>query len=202
MEPPENRRPMDNPRPPTTPEEPMPTTCGARCRDGLPCSNPPMNAATRCRMHGGASPQAKTAAVRRQTEADVQKLLADLDVTPVGDPLAALLKLGGQVLAWQEATARLVNELESIRFRAANGTEQLRAEVTLFERATDRACSVLATIARLNIDERLTAVSERQAEAVIGAIEAGLTAAGVSGDRMIDARRAAAQHLRLVDGPS
>ncbi|OPG03073.1 hypothetical protein B1R27_30105 [Streptomyces sp. GKU 895] len=152
-----------------------------------------------CRKHGGASPQARAAAKRRQLEADAYRLLADLDVTPVGDPLAALLKLGGQVIAWQEATARLVNELESIRYRAGNGTEQLRAEVALFERATDRACSVLATIARLNIDERLTIVSERQAEAVIGAVEAALAAAGVSGDQAVEGRQAAARHLRLVE---
>ncbi|QJS13218.1 hypothetical protein HKX69_30030 [Streptomyces argyrophyllae] len=152
-----------------------------------------------CRKHGGASPQARAAAERRQLEVEARALLADLDVDPVGDPLAALLRLGGQVIRWQEATARLLNEVESVRYRGANGTEQLRAEVVLFERATDRACQVLATIARLNIDERLAAVSERQAEAVIGAVEAALAAAGVSGDLAAEGRRAAARHLRLVE---
>ncbi|WSP85336.1 hypothetical protein OG289_42205 [Streptomyces sp. NBC_01235] len=157
-----------------------------------------MNGGERCRMHGGSSPQAKAAAERRQLETEARAMLAELDVDPVSDPLAALLKLGGQALAWQEAAARLVNELQDVRYRAANGTEQLRAEVALFERATDRACSVLATIARLNIDERLMAVSERQAEAVIGAVEAALVAAGVTGDLATEGRRAAARHLRLV----
>ena len=31
-------------------------SCGARTRDGDPCSNPVLNGATRCRMHGGSSP--------------------------------------------------------------------------------------------------------------------------------------------------
>ncbi len=180
----------------------MTTPCGARCRDGSPCTNPPMTSSTRCRMHGGASPQAKTAAERRQTEADVHKLLADLDVTPVDDPFTTLLRLAGQVLSWQEATANLVNQLENIRYQGANGAEQLRAEVGLYERALDRAASVLTAIARLNIDERLVKVSERQAEALIGALDAGLAAAGVTGERVIDAKRAAARHLRLVDGVS
>jgi hypothetical protein len=184
---------------PTPDPPPHARTCGARRRDGGACTNPPMNGGERCRMHGGSSPQAKAAAERRQIEAGALALLADLDVDPVGDPLAALLRLGGQVISWQAATARLVNELESIRYRAGNGTEQLRAEVVLFERATDRACQVLATIARLNIDERLAAVSERQAEAVIGAVEAALAAAGVSGDLAAEGRRAAARHLRLVE---
>lgn len=180
----------------------MTTTCGARCRDGSPCGNPPMNAATRCRMHGGASPQAKTAAERRQTEADVHKLLADLDVTPVGDPFTTLLRLAGQVLSWQEATASLVNQLENIRYQGANGAEQLRAEVGLYERALDRAASVLTAIARLNIDERLVQITERQAAAVLGAIDAALAAAGVDGHAAIEGKRAAARHLRLVDGAS
>ncbi|MDX3578664.1 HGGxSTG domain-containing protein [Streptomyces sp. FL07-04A] len=184
-----------NPDPP-----PHARTCGARRRDGGSCTNPPMNGGERCRMHGGSSPQAKAAAERRTLEADVSRLLAELDVAPVGDPLAGLLKLAGQVVTWQASTAALVNSLESTRYRAANGTEQLRAEVALYERAMDRAANVLGAIARLNIEERLARVSEQQAEAVIGAIEAGLVAAGVPGERMVDARRAVARHLRLVEG--
>lgn len=30
--------------------------CGAECRDGTPCQNPPLIDADRCRMHGGQSP--------------------------------------------------------------------------------------------------------------------------------------------------
>jgi len=30
--------------------------CGAECRDGSPCQNPPLIGANRCRMHGGQSP--------------------------------------------------------------------------------------------------------------------------------------------------
>lgn len=179
----------------------MTTACGARRRDGGACTNPPMSGGERCRMHGGASPQAKTAAVRRQVEGEARALLAELGVTPVDDPLAALLRLGGQVLAWQEATAALVNQLDHIRYQGGSG-EQLRAEVQLYERAMDRAASVLSAIARLRIDERLAEVTQRQAEAVIGAIEAGLTAAGVTGEQMLEARRVAARHLRSVDGAS
>ncbi|MGX9887356.1 HGGxSTG domain-containing protein [Streptomyces sp. NPDC002276] len=176
----------------------MSTTCGARCRDGSPCDNPPMTASSRCRMHGGASPQAKTAAGRRQVEGEARALLAELGVTPVSDPLAQLLQLAGEVLAWQKATAALVNELSSIRYQGGSG-EQLRAEISLYERAMDRAANVLSAIARLRIDERLAEVSEKQAEAVIGAIEAGLAAVGVTGDRALAAKRAAARHLRLVE---
>jgi len=152
-----------------------------------------------CRYHGGAAPQAKAAAVRRQVEVEARQVLAELGVSPVADPFEALLKLAGQVLAWQAATAALVNRLDGIRYQGANGAEQLRAEVALYERAMDRAVTVLSAIARLNIDERLVAVTERQADAVVSAINAALEAAGVDGDQAEQARRAAARHLRSVE---
>lgn len=152
-----------------------------------------------CKFHGGNAPQAKAAAARRRVEVEARQVLAELGVSPVGDPLEALLRLAGQVLAWQEATAALVNRLDSVRYAGANGAEQLRAEVQLYERAMDRAIQVLSAIARLGIDERLVAVTEKQADAVVGAINAALEAAGVSGDQAERARRAAARHLRSVD---
>jgi len=175
----------------------MSTTCGARCRDGSPCSNAPMRGGERCRMHGGASPRAKAAAERRQAEGQAHALLAELGVSPVADPLAQLLQLAGEVLAWQKATASLVNELTSIRYQGGSG-EQLRAEVQLYERAMDRAANVLSAIARLNIEERLMRLSERQADTIIGAVNAALQAAGVTGELVNEARTAAARHLRSV----
>lgn len=152
-----------------------------------------------CKFHGGAAPQAKAAAVRRQVESEARAVLAELGVPAVGDPLEALLKLAGQVLAWQAATAELVNRLDGIRYEGANGVEQVHAEVQLYERSMDRAIQVLAAIARLNIDERLVAVTERQADALVGAVNAAMEAAGVSGEQAEQARRAAARHLRSVE---
>ncbi len=39
--------------------------CGAKKRNGLPCENWALRGANRCRLHGGASPQAKRSAERR-----------------------------------------------------------------------------------------------------------------------------------------
>jgi len=126
-------------------------------------------------------------------------VLAELDVAPVEDPLTALMNLAGQVLAWQEATAGLVNDLETrIRYEGAAGAEQLRAEVGLYERAMDRAEKVLSSIARLNIEERLATISEAQADRVLAAIDAVLAYLGVTGQQAADARQVAARKLRAV----
>lgn len=151
-----------------------------------------------CKLHGGCTPNQSAAAVRQKAEADARQVLADLEVAPVGDPFAALLRLAGQVLAWQEATARLVNELETVRYRGANGAEQLRAEVVLYERAMDRAATVLAVIGRLNIDERLTRISEQQANMIYGAVMTALRVAGLSPEQQDRVKPEIARQLRAV----
>ncbi|MFC8676684.1 hypothetical protein ACFUEN_28865 [Streptomyces griseorubiginosus] len=155
-----------------------------------------------CRVHGGNAPQNRAAGERRiaeqQLEQETRRALAILDVPPVDNPLTALSALAGQVIAWKDALAERVNGLERIRYTDDKRAEQLRSEVALYERAMDRAVNVLGTIGRLRIDERLAAISEQQATVVIGAIEAALAHAGVTGPAASAAKAVAARHLRAV----
>jgi hypothetical protein len=181
-----------------------PRVCGARKRQGEGLCGQAAGWGTdhpgsgRCKLHGGRTAAQGTNVARRQVEEQAREVLAELGAPAVGDPLEALLLLGGQVLAWQRATAELVNRLESVRYRSANGSEQVRAEVVVYERAMDRACTVLSAIARLNIEERLARVSERQADAVVAAVEAGLASAGVTGAAAVEARKVVARRLRVL----
>jgi hypothetical protein len=153
----------------------------------------------RCRLHGGNTRNQRAAAHAQQAEQKARALLANLDVVSVDNPFAALGRLAGQVVAWQETIAGIVNELgERVRYEGAAGNEQLRAEIALYERAMDRCGQVLGMIARLNIEDRMARVSEQQAEIVVSAIEAALAAAGVTGRQADDARKVAAHHLRAV----
>lgn len=156
----------------------------------------------------------KAAAARRVAEAQVLRGLARLDVAPIDDPLTELSKLAGQVVAWKDALGEQVNrlstgtcsgcggedpELAELRYAASGaGTEQLRAEVALFERALDRCAQVLGLIAKLGIDDRMARISERQADAVVRAVEAALAHAGVTGQPAAEARQVAARSLRAV----
>lgn len=172
-----------------------------------------MRGATVCRSHGGAAPQVRSAAARREAEQQVRRGLARLDVTPIDDPLTELSKLAGQVVAWKDALAGKVNQLTGggcsecgftdgdspMRYSADGaGTEQLRAEVALFERALDRCAQVLGLIAKLGIDERMARISERQADAVVRAVDAGLEFAGITGAAAVETRQVVARHLRSV----
>ncbi|MFK5281667.1 HGGxSTG domain-containing protein, partial [Lacticaseibacillus paracasei] len=44
--------------------------CGAKTRAGTPCNRWPPPGATRCRLHGGATPRSKAAAARRIAQAE------------------------------------------------------------------------------------------------------------------------------------
>lgn len=153
----------------------------------------------RCRLHGGNTRNQRVAARAEKVEQDARRVLATLDVQPIEDPFAALSKLAGQVVSWQEAMSAIVNDLgDRVRYETEGGAEQLRAEIALYERAMDRTGSILGMIAKLDIEDRMARVTERQADALVSALEAGLAAIGVTGTQADEARQAAARHLRAV----
>lgn len=180
--------------------DPDKPACKAKAKStGKACTRPVVPGCDVCRYHGGAAPQVQRAGQLRVLEREMRAGLAQLDVDPIGDPFTELAKLAGQVVAWKDQLADKVNELTQLRYEAMGaGTEQLRSEVALFERAMDRCAAVLGMIAKLNIDDRLARVSERQADALMRALTAGLAAAGVSGDGAVQAREAAARELRAA----
>lgn len=155
--------------------------CGAKPKPGgvrtWPCKIPPMEGEKRCRMHGGKHANNAVNKAKARTKVKVEKALRKLDVVPVEDPLTELKTLAGEAVAWKNEMGRLVAQLTQIRYRTEN-SEQTRAEVALFERAMDRCTTVLATIAKLGIDERLAAISEQQATMLTNALFAAFDAAG------------------------
>ncbi|MEY9909770.1 hypothetical protein ABIA35_006013 [Catenulispora sp. MAP12-49] len=155
-----------------------------------------------CKLHGGATRSVTKGANRVLLERQAAEQLARLDVAPVADPLTELSKLAGQVLAWRDALAEKVNELTSVRYENSHGGEQLRAEVALFERSMDRCVSVLAAIARLDIDTRLMRISEAQAEQVVQAIRRTFAAVDLTPEQQAQANIIVARELRALSNGS
>jgi hypothetical protein len=129
---------------------------------------------------------------------EAARLLYRHDATPCGDPLEALQRLAGRALALEETIGRLVNDLGEIRYEDAKGAEQLRSEVAVLERAMDRAGKLLVDIAKLNIDERLVRVTEKQAAMVEAALLATLGEMGMGDGEQQEARGKLARHLRVA----
>jgi uncharacterized protein YukE len=178
--------------------------CGAAAKPGSPrtwpCKRFALIGQARCRQHGGihknTEAQRQVALTNRKIDAAVRKL----NITPVEDPLTELKKLAGEVLAWKNEMSRHVGQLTAIRYGGDSG-EQIRGEIQLFERAMDRCAHVLTAIAKLNIDERLAAISEQQAQMLATALFAAFDEAGLTITDTIKKKAVAKafhRHLSLV----
>ena len=190
-------------------EPPEQRRCQAKAQDEnrrrtRPCKLWAMKGLTVCYRHGGSNPTTRAAGDRRVAEDKVEKKARQLaslfDVVPVDNPLAALSQHIGEEVLFKDILATLVKDLhtDDIRYKDARGAEQLRSEVVVYERALGRVGDRLVAYAKLNIDERLAAIEEKQAEAIIRAIDAALEHAGVVGLEAVAARQVAAQRLREV----
>jgi hypothetical protein len=134
-----------------------------------------------CATHGGNAPQVRSKAAERVLEDQVNQAVAKLNIVPIGDPLTALNQLAGEIVAWKDTLREKASALgDALRYQSDIGTEQLRAELVLYERALDRAVSVLGVIAKLNIDERLAAIEERQAKMIEDGLFAAFEEAGLT----------------------
>ena len=153
-----------------------------------------------CKLHGGNTRSVRKGATLRLVEHEARELFGREvpDPGPVDNPLAAYATFAGQVMAWMGLMDSLLDDLRDVGYEHEAG-EQIFARVQLYERAMDRANTVLSSYARLRIDERLAQISQEQADRVIDAIEAALTAIGIRDtDQRGVARKAAAAKLRAV----
>lgn len=154
----------------------------------------------RCSAHGGSSPNGNVSASVDAFTMDVRERIGRMTIIPVDDPLTEMAKLAGEAIAWKDVIAERVSFLNDIRYDGEKTGEQVRGEVIVFERALDRCNAVLTNMAKLNIDERLARVSEKQAEFVANALTAALNQMGLTLEQQREAKSLVADQLRLVAG--
>ena len=146
----------------------------------------------------------KSAAQRRlrtqQADADARAVLAHEGIAPITSPLEELGRLTSEVVAFKDALAVRVNAIQGELSQPNSlGTEQLRAEVELYERALDRSGRFLDVLARNGFEEKRLRLQEAQALAVAGALRRALTAAGLTPEQQSTASATLAQELRALD---
>lgn len=159
-----------------------------------------MNGGKVCRMHGGSAPQVKAAAARNLVEqkaaATVTKIGPHVAVT---DPLAALGELAGEVLAVKTFLRGLVDSIQgSMRTTDDKNAEQMRAEMTAYSASLRDSVQTLATIAKLNIDERLARIEEAKKAMIIDALRRAWAEMGISGEAQTRGMATFSRHLRVV----
>lgn len=177
--------------------------CGAKNRDGSTCKHEAGWATDHlgegpCKTHGGCTPTVSHGAHLRLVEREARELFGKITTKrePIDNPLAAYAVFAAQVMDWLDHMERLLDDVRNVEVTSKVQGEQVAAKVVLYERAMDRANTVLATYARLNIDTRLAAITDAQAQTVMRAIEAVIVHLGADGPRAAEARGLAARHLR------
>ena len=119
---------------------------------------------------------ARLEAVMRE-DSDAIKLL---DPAPIDNPLTALLELAAEIRALREILRGRVLNLKQSDWRYyGKEREETRAEIILYERATEREASILISIAKLRIDDRLAAISERRMLTMERALTTALQGSGL-----------------------
>ena len=173
---------------------------GHSSRTGEPCKLYPVHGSTVCHKHGASAKQVRGKAQVRLVEQQARELFGKVvpDIVPVDNPLAAYADFAGEVMAWKQLMASLLEDLTTVAVTSEFQGEQIAGAVQLYERAMDRANTVLSSYARLRIDDRLAVISKQQADMVMRAIEAVITLFGATGDRATEARTLAARHLRVA----
>lgn len=153
-----------------------------------------------CKFHFGNARVNKVKANVAALQERANKVLGKLKIDPVEDPLTELSRIAGETVAWKDVIAEQVSFLKGVSYESERNGEQVRGEIIVWERALDRCIVVLTGMARLDIDDRLAKVSEKQAEMVEQALDFALRSTGLSVAQRAEAKRCVAERLRLVSG--
>lgn len=172
-------------------------------RSGERCKRAAIRGGTVCAMHGGRAPAVRAAAARRVALAEAETVVSQaVDARgplTLGEVYEELLRTAALTVAWRDVLEVRLAEVQEWRYRASGpGTEQLRSEVALFERALDRAAKVLELVARLDLDARVVALSQRQGDQVAEALRRALDRARIAGPQRAEVERFLAEELRRV----
>ena len=169
--------------------------CGAKTRDGDPCRNPPMSGATRCRMHGGATPRGRAAAERRLAEAEAVRHVtafgARTDITAPEALLELVQSKAAEVAYWDGRVAELSDDARAglLVAKTEQGlgpqgpvdTETRQAGphvfVVMLHKAQDQLAAYSAAAIRAGVDRAMVEAVTLQAAWLLPLLYEAITAA-------------------------
>lgn len=178
-----------------------------------PCSNEAEPGGLVCDRHGGqARAQAgpRGPAVRHINTMAADQLAAIMSLpdsqraimnpAELANPYEELLAVGAEIKELKELLRNRVASLreDQVRWQHTKAGEQISAWVLLYERALDRLASLLVQIIKLNIEERLARIDERQADLIEQAFRAAMAKRGIDLAMQDDLRQEFGRQLQLV----
>lgn len=188
--------------------------CGAKTRGGGTCQKPPLAGATRCRLHGGASPQALAKAQERITDAKAGRELAKLGVTyrdiHPGDALVELVQYQASIVDFWR---RKVSELDDADLtwgttkvkdggddRGTTSEAKPNIAYVLLDQAQARLAEYATAALKAGVEERRVRLAESQGALVAQAIRQVLDGLNLTPAQLELVPRVVPAALRLIAG--
>ncbi|MDU5969218.1 MAG: hypothetical protein E6Z04_09590 [Cutibacterium avidum] len=151
--------------------------CGARTRSGSACRRPAGWGTSHpgcgtCKLHLGSTSTLTASAHATALEARIGGELRRIGIQPVTDPARELARIVGEQVAFLDlARAKLAEVTDSwTRDNPITGAEEVRAAVTVYERAIDRTTNALDRMCRLGIQDRIAAANQLTAQTYAAAL--------------------------------
>lgn len=173
---------IENDQTPTDPTK-WPYRCSARVSqdDGndRQCGKNAVRGLKYCGSHGGSHPAAKEMGERvmrdRVERHRIRQLMEQQGLTEETElnPLLQLQKLAIETVAMKEYLLEQVTKLgdDELVYSDRLGIENVKQTMQLYERAVERTSRLLIDMGRLDIDNRLAKITERQGDIVANILE-------------------------------
>jgi hypothetical protein len=191
---------------------------GHRRRDGAPCTKNALAGQDVCRSHGGGSPQAKAAAVRRVTEQKAEAIMGrfagPVDTTPTRALLDSVRWVAGYVEFLREQVARITNDATDVddliwgKTKHKTGgddagtTEEAKPSAwdALLGTWQERLTKLCTEAIRAGIEERRVRLAEQQGALVADVIRGILGELALTPEQAARVPEVVPRHLRLLIG--
>lgn len=129
------------------------------------------------------------------TQGDIERTIASKTQIQSRDyQTTALEKMNealDRVLEWETLVATMLGRVDQSQWRYTDraGTEQLRSEVTLYERAQDRTTRVLKDASKMAIQEKLVSLGKAQTDMIVRIIMSVVNDLGLDQSQFEAAKR-------------
>lgn len=155
----------------------------------------------KCSIHCGLSKaERERAAAGSEARREAMEALVTFGLPPVANPYEELARIAAQQIAYKDKVGEILNRLsvEELRYAGSLRGEQTRAEIGMWQDSTRQCVSVLATLAKLAIDERLTTIRELDAQRIAAAFALSLARAHLGQELDEEVRTDFASRLRAI----
>lgn len=128
-------------------------------------------------------------------QSDIDRVIEERTRIPEKDTqttaLEKMLEAFDRVLAFESATSNLLRNLDpnDWRYTDRTGSEQLRSEVALYERAMDRTARFLKDISKMALNEKIVGLGKAQTELMVRILMSTVTEMGLDVKQIDQARQ-------------